>query len=133
MGGTDIVAGECVEMIPVGSEVVVDHVEDDHQPQRVGAIDKRPRVVRRSVEPRWCEQVDAIVAPAETAREIGDGHDLKHRDAELRQRGQLSHRRPPGAASRERAEVQFVNDVLVRRATAPFGIGPGERRRIDDL
>ena len=69
--------------VAVGAEVVVDHVEDHGEAQGVGAVDEAPEVVGRAVEPGRGEQVDAVVAPAEPAGEIGDGHELEDGDAQL--------------------------------------------------
>ena len=49
------------------------------------AVDEVAQVVGAAIEVRWREQADAVVAPAERARELRDRHDLQDRDAERRE------------------------------------------------
>ena len=79
------------------------------------AIDEAAQIVRRAVEPRRREQVDAVVAPAELAGELGDRHHLDDRDAESRERRQLLRGRRPRALRREGADVQLVDHLARRR------------------
>ncbi len=62
--------------------MVVDDVEDDADAEPVRRIDEAAQIVRAAVEAGRREQVDAVVAPAELARELGDRHHLDQRDAE---------------------------------------------------
>ena len=77
--------------------MVVDDVEDHADAQRVGAVDEPAEVVRRAVQARRREEVDAVVPPAEPPGELADGHDLEAVDAELGERRQLADRGLPGA------------------------------------
>ena len=63
--------------------MVVDDVEDDRDPERVGAVDERAQVVGPAVEARRGEQIDAVVAPAERSREVGERQQLHDGDAEV--------------------------------------------------
>ena len=72
----EIVLREAGEDIPVRPEMVVDDVEDDPEAEPVGRVDEAPQVVGRAVEMRRREQVDAVIAPAEAARELVDRHHL---------------------------------------------------------
>ena len=67
--------------------MVVDDIEDDADAQAVGGIDEARKSSGRAVEPGGGEQIDAVVAPAELGREIGDRHHLDDGDAEFRQMG----------------------------------------------
>ena len=128
----EVVAREVRQVIPVGPDVVVDHVEDDPEAERVRAIDERPQIVRRAIEPRRRIQVDAVVAPAEAAGKVGDGHHLDDRDAEIGERLQLGGRRAPGAFGGEGADVQLVDHLPICRDAGPVVIGPSECRGVDD-
>ena len=129
----DIVGRKLGEIVTVGPEVIVDHVEDHTQSGGVGAIDEAAKVVRLAIEPRRREQVHAIVAPAEPAGEFGDRHDLEHSDAQGGQLRQLFRRRRPGAFRRVGADVHLVQDLAFRFDAMPFAIGPDEARRVDEL
>ena len=67
---------------PVGSEVVVDDVEDDGEAQRVRAVHEAAKIVGLAVEPRRRIEIDAVVPPPEPSNEIRDRHDLEHGHAE---------------------------------------------------
>ena len=87
-------------------------------PQRVRAVDEPAQVVRAAVEVRRRPQVDAVVAPAEAPGELGDRHQLDHRDADVGQ-----HRQPLGRGGvrplgREGPDVHLVDD-LSRAARSP--------------
>ena len=56
--------------------MIVNDVEDDAQPKRVRAVDKRPKIIGYSIEPRRREKIDTVVTPAKAAGKIGNRHDL---------------------------------------------------------
>jgi hypothetical protein len=73
-----------VQVVALRAEVVVDDVEQHHQPAGVGGVDQRLEVLRagRSGCPaRTAEH--AVVAPVARAGEVGDRHQLDGGDAEL--------------------------------------------------
>ena len=69
-----------------GAEVVVDDVEDDGEPLGVGGVDEAGEVVGRAVGGVRGVEVDAVVAPAVAAGELGQRHQLDRGHAELAQR-----------------------------------------------
>ena len=66
-------------------------------PARVRGIDEPAEIVGLAVEMRRREEIDAVVAPAESSLELGDGHHLEQRDADARELRQLARRRGPRA------------------------------------
>ena len=76
-----VVARELLEEVAVGSEMVVDDVEDDADASRVRGVYESPESVRAAVYVRRREQVHAVVAPVAPAGELGDGHQLDRRNA----------------------------------------------------
>ena len=77
-----------------GADVVVDDVEDDAEARGVGGVDEARQAVRAAVGRVGGGEVDAVVAPAVVAGELGDRHELDVGDAELGQRRQPRPRRP---------------------------------------
>ena len=65
----EVVRGELAEVVAVGAEVVVDDVEDDGEAVAVRLVHEAAQVVGLAVETRGGEEVDAVIAPAEAARE----------------------------------------------------------------
>src|SRR5690625_2861738 len=53
------------EVIPVGSGMIVNNIENDRESDHVSLIDETSKIVGRSVEMGRGEKIDAIVAPAE--------------------------------------------------------------------
>ena len=124
---------EGAQVVADRPEVVVDHVEDDRNPRGVRRVDEPAEVVRTAVEMRRRKEVHTVVAPAEAALELGDGHHFNDGDADARQLGKLSSRRGPPALARERADMQLVDDLPFERHAPPLCIRPGEACRIDDF
>src|ERR1700730_3930897 len=65
----EIGLGERFEIVSVRAEMVVDDVEDDGDPESMGAVDETAKIHRSAVEPGWCKEIDAVISPAEPARE----------------------------------------------------------------
>src|SRR5208282_4399973 len=65
---SEISRGEQFEIVSVRAEMIVDDVENDGDPKSVGAVDEAAKIHRSAVEPGWCEEVDAVISPAEPAR-----------------------------------------------------------------
>ena len=59
---------------PGRSEMVIDDVEDDAEPEVVGAINKGAEVVWSPIHVVRRVRKDAVVSPAESSRELGDRH-----------------------------------------------------------
>ena len=75
-----------------GADVVVDDVEQDREALGVGGVDEPLEALRAAVGRVRGRQVDAVVAPAVRARELGDRHQLDRGDAELAQAAQVRDR-----------------------------------------
>src|SRR6202521_4045132 len=129
----EISRGERFEIVSVRAEMVVDDVEDDGDSEGMGAIDKAAEIDRLAVEPGWCEEVDAVVSPAEPAREFRHGHNFEAGDTELGESRQLTRSGFPAASRGEGADMQLVDNELLARAPAPRTVGPSEVPRIDDF
>ena len=89
----EVVVRERSEVVAVGAEVVVNHVEDHRQAEAVGAVDEPAEVIGPAVAVERGEQIDAVVAPAEGAGELGHRHDLQDRDAQVGEVRELLPRR----------------------------------------
>ena len=71
--------------------MVVDDVEDHRQAGFVGRFDQPLEALGRRRRMGGA-QVDAVVAPAASPRELGDRHHLDRGDSQLRQRRQVRDR-----------------------------------------
>ena len=83
--GAGEVRAEFSEVVAVGSEVVVDDVEEDGEAALMSGVDEALESIGRAVGLVRGEEVDAVVAPALHAGEGVDGHQLDVSDAESRE------------------------------------------------
>jgi hypothetical protein len=133
-----VLVGEIVgrvlrDVVPVGSEVIVDDVEDDGDTGRVRAIDECTQILWRSVQPRRRVEIHAVVAPPEAAWKVRDRHHLDGGYPERREVVEMFCRRPPRTFRCERSHVHFVQHLAATRDAQPAAIGPCERGGIDDF
>ena len=113
--------------------MVVDDVEDDGDPESMGAVDEAAKIRRSAVEPGWCEEVDAVVSPAEPAREFRHGHDFEAGYTELGERRKFAPGSIPASLRGKCADMHLVDDEVLARDPAPRLVGPSEIPRIDDF
>src|SRR5262249_46273361 len=113
--------------------MVVNHVENYADVERVSPIDKRTHVVWRAVQLRRGEPMHAVVSPAKLARKRGHRHYLNERDADLAQVRKLFDRRSPSAFRRKRANMQFINYLPWHLHALPALIAPRKFPMIDHL
>ena len=62
--------GVGVQVIPGRAEMVVDHVEEDHHAERMGAVDERLEIVGRAVGGVGREGQHAVIAPVAAAGKV---------------------------------------------------------------
>src|SRR5712675_403770 len=113
--------------------MIVDDVEDNGNSEGMGAIDKAAEINRPAVEPGWCEEVDAVISPAELAREFRHGHNFEAGDTEFGESRQLSRSGFPASIRGEGADMHLIDDELPARPPAPCPVGPREVPGIDDF
>ena len=125
--------GVGADVVPLRPEVVVDDVEEDHQPALVRRVDQRLQVVGPAVGGIGGEQGGAVVSPVAGARKVGDRHQLDGGDAKIDQIIEFFDAAGERAGGSERADVQLVEDDLLPRPAAPVGMAPAVGGRIDHL
>ena len=129
----EISRGEQFEIVSVRAEMVVDDVEDDGDPESMGAVDEAAKIHRSAVEPGRREEVDAVISPAEPAGEFRHGHNFEAGDTELGESRQLTRSGFPASVRGEGADMHLVDDELLARPPAPRPVGPSEVPGIDDF
>ncbi len=130
LGG--VFTGELSEIIAGRTEVVVNHVENHADLEPMSLVDEPAEIVRRAIQPRGSEQIDAVIAPAEAAVEFGDRHDLDERDAQFSEAWQFGDGRCKRPLGRECADVQLINDLPLARRARPIPVVPLVAGWIDD-
>src|ERR1700689_2994511 len=113
--------------------MVVDDIQDHGDTELMCPVDETAKVVWATVESRRCEQVDAVVAPSETAGEIRHGHQLDAGNPELGERRQLLRGGRPAPFRSEAADVHLIDDKALARQPGPAFVAPGKILRIDNL
>ena len=115
------------------TDMIVDDVKDDSDANPVSVVDKRSEIVRRAIEPRRREPVDAVIAPAEPPNEIVNRHHFDDGDAEVLKERELISGRPPCALRSESADVHLVEHLIIDSQTGPLLVVPSIGPWIDDL
>ncbi len=127
----EVVGAEAAQVISIGPEMVVDDIENDAEPQGVGSIDEASKGVRLSIAMIGRKQADPVIAPVEATGKIGHRHDFEAGDAEPGKVRQFSRGGFESALLRERADVQFIEDLARERQPTPLPVMPFERIRVD--
>jgi len=121
------------QVVAVRTEVVVDDVQDHHQPERVRGIDKTLQVVRTAVRRVGRKRQHAVVPPVARAGEVGHRHQLDDGDAECLQLAQSRRGRRERALGGEGSDMQFVDNGALPRPPSPVLAAPGVRQRVHHL
>src|SRR6267143_3935199 len=96
-------------------------------------INKVTAVVGRAVETGGGKQIDAVIAPAKTTREVRNRHDFKHSNAQLSESRQFTHGRLPCASGGKGPHVHLVKHLSLQKHTTPVLIMPLKGPGIDNL
>src|ERR1700722_4154559 len=133
MARAEVILRKLVQIIALGTAVVVDHVEDYADSHAMRVVHKAAEIAGLAVDRHRREPADAVVTPAESAWEIRHRHDLHYRNAHSSQLGQLAPRGFPRTLARECAGVHFVDHLAFESGAPPLRIGPLKVRRVDHL
>jgi hypothetical protein len=131
--GVGEVGPEARQVVPVRSEVVVDDVQDHGEPARVARVDQPHEPLRAAVRAVRRVELHAVVAPSARAGELGDGHQLDVRHAEVQQVVEVLRDAVERSRGAERADVQLVDQSRRQRRRREAVVAPAERRQVDDL
>ena len=121
--------GEHMDVCAVRTEMVIHHVQHDHQPKAMRVVDQSLQVVWRAIGSVRRERQHTVIAPVVVARKIRDWHDLDGCDAKGLQFRQAL---PDACETTHGPGVAFVDDGLVPRAAHPSRMLPVKRPGIDD-
>jgi hypothetical protein len=114
------------EVVPLGTEVVVDDVEYKGQPARVAGIDQALEAQRPTVRVLRRSDVRPVVAPVAAAGELRNRQQSDDGDPEVAQCVESRNDRFEGSLVGEGADVQLVDDVVLERDAAPPAVMPLE-------
>ena len=95
------------QVVSRGAEMVVDDVEDHAETATMAGIDETGEAFRPSIGVVRRVEVDAVVAPAAVAGELGHGQHLDRIDAQIDQRVEVLDRAVERAGGREGADVDL--------------------------
>src|SRR6266498_1370347 len=65
-----------VEVVTLRAEMVVDDVEENHEPARMRFVDQRPQIVGPTIGAVGRIEQDAVITPISAACKIGNRHQL---------------------------------------------------------
>ena len=108
--------------------MVVYHVENHPQAERVRLVHETAEIVRLAIQPNRCELPNSVVAPSEAAGKISHRHHFEHGDAAVSQFRQFPLSGLPCPFWREGPDVHFVNDLALEADAQPPAVVPPETR-----
>ena len=120
------------EVLAVGAEMVahahmvVNDIKDHPEPEGMGAIDEAAHGVGFAIGGERGIGEGHVIAPAETALEGADGHDLDNRNAGVLEVLQPLGRRGPGAFGGKGANMKFIKHLVLAVDAGPAFVRPGE-------
>ena len=79
MGSIEVVIGIDAHVVSVGSEMVVDDIEDDGYARCVRGVHEGSEFIRSPVGSRWRVNRHTVVTPVPVAGEVRDRHQLDAR------------------------------------------------------
>ena len=97
--------------------MVVDDVEDDGDPECMGAVDEAAEIIGSAVKTGRREKIDAVISPAEPTGEFRHRHDFEAGDTELGESRQFSRSGFPASIRGEGADMHLVDDEVLARPT----------------
>ena len=123
------IAGDDVQVITLGAEMVVDDVEQDREAARVARLDQRLQILGPAIGGSGREELHAVIAPVAPPGKLRDRHQLDRGHAELDEIVEPRDRAGEIAALGKRAEMQFVDDHLFPAAARASRYRTSDRRR----
>ncbi len=110
-----------MKIVSVGSEVIVDHVEQDHQIALVAGVDQALQAFRPAIDAVRRVEQHAVIAPAAIAPELRHRQKLDGRDADIHQTIEIADDAVEGPVEGEGSGVQLVEDCLFPGAALSIG------------
>ena len=126
--GIEEARGILADVIPVGTEVIVNDVEEDGEAEAVRGVDQRMQIGGGAVAFVRRIGQHAVIAPTARTAEGTHGHELDGGDAGRGDGGELI---DDAAETAEQAGMQLDEHRLFPWPPAPVGDGPGIGR-VDD-
>src|SRR6185312_5025867 len=112
------------QIITVGTEMVVDDVEEETETARVTGLDKALQIVGRAVTRIRSIEQNAVIAPVPRAGKIGDRQQFQRGDPEGGEMIEMTLDAGEVAGFAESPDMKLVDDDLLPRAPAPGHLGP---------
>jgi hypothetical protein len=113
-----------MKIVSVRPEVIIDHVEQDHQLAFVAGVDQPLQPFRPAIDAVRRVEQHPVIAPAAIAPELRHRQELDGRDADIHQAIEIADDAVEGPVEREGAGVQLVEDCLFPGAPLPLGRAP---------
>ncbi len=121
------------DVIPFGAEMIVDHVEEHHQPAQMGLVDQGLEVLGAPIGAVGRIPQHAVIAPAATSREIRQRHQFQRGDAGCGEMIELVDHAAVSALRGEGADMSLDQYRLFPGTAAPIARAPGIGIVIDHL
>jgi hypothetical protein len=119
------------EIVSLGAEMVIDHVQKHHQPAQMRFVDQGFQIVGSAIGAVGRVPQHAVITPAALAGKIRKRHQLERRDPASHQMIELFDHRAVATLRREGADMGFDQDGFLPRPAAPVAGTPPVASMID--
>ena len=122
--GAEIAIAEAAQIVAVGTEMVVDDIEDHREPERMCGVDEALEGLVIAVVVKRRKEMHAVVAPTPASGEFRDRQHFDQGDADVLEPGQPLDRCVERACFGEGADVQLVDHLTLQRDSFPVPVAP---------
>ncbi len=122
-----------VEIVSLGTEVVIDDIETYRELLCVRGVDQLLKITRSSVAVLHRERENPVVAPVPPTGKLRNRHQFNRRYSKIFDPIEMRNESSKRAFLRERSDVQFVENGFAERDAFPRLICPLKCGRVNDL
>ena len=126
------VGTEVGQIISFGTKMVVDDIQNDGEPCGVAGIDECLQSLRTTIGGMGRVEIRPVIAPIASSRELPHRHQLNGCDTHfLLEVLQVRNDRVERSSRRKRSGMEFIDNQVFERESAPCLIRPAEHIGID--
>jgi len=118
------IRAEVAQVIPLGPQMVVDHVQDHGQPRGVAGVDEVLEPLRAAVGMLHRENVRSVVSPVAIAWKLPDRHDFNRGYSQFNQVAKARDGCLEGSPAGEGADMDFVENKVRHARRSKYPLAP---------
>ena len=121
------------QVIPLGTEVVVDNIQRDRESARMNCIDQPLQASWSAIRVLRRKRVNSVIAPISRTGKLCNRHEFYRGDAELDESIEMWNQSLKRSFLRIGPGVDFIEDAALERHANPMFVSPHQGTRIHQL